>query len=477
MNLREYQINPVKKGIEFFNSKDSKPSLLVLPTAAGKSIIIAFIAKEIKDKTIILQPSKELLEQNYEKFSLIEGNASIYSASKSIKEFGDITYATIGSIKNIGKEFKQLGYKNLIVDEAHLYPRGSESMFGKFLKDSEIKNVLGLSATPFKLQTNSFAMQKYSILKMLTSVSKHGNLFKDIIHITQIQELTNLNYWSKLEYELYDVDNGDLIFNSTQAEFTEESIEKFYKNQNIEQKIINKIENCNRNKILVFVPSINDAINLSQKVENSAAVYGDMPKIDREQIINNFKNGNLKVIFNVNVLSVGFDYPEIDCIICGRPTASLAWMYQAFGRGTRIHPNKENCLIVDFTNNTNTFGKIEDLYFEKEDKTWKLYGSGKRLLTGIAISDIKPLIPGQEKEILFTFGKHIGKKVSEVPDSYLNWLLKDFTFNERTLALREEILRVKSARTNTLKSNVHNLLQSYGAEGLIIGKEQINFKE
>ena len=116
MKLRDNQIEPVRIGIEFFTKEYPRPSLMVEPVAFGKSVVIAHIAKGISSKTLILQPSKELLEQNYGKFKALGGEASIYSASMKQKEFGDVTYATIGSIKSIGRQFSD--YENLIIDEA-----------------------------------------------------------------------------------------------------------------------------------------------------------------------------------------------------------------------------------------------------------------------------------------------------------------------------------------------------------------------
>jgi DNA repair protein RadD len=91
----------------------------------------------------------------------------------------------------------------------------------------------------------------------------------------------------------------------------------------------------------------------------------------------------LRVVVQVTILSVGFDHPELDCIITGRPTASLSWWYQFVGRVTRIHPNKANGLVVDFVGSVPKFGKVEDLYFKYEAPLWKLYGESQKLLTGI----------------------------------------------------------------------------------------------
>ncbi len=341
-------------------------------------------------KTLVLQPSKELLEQNISKLQALGGHASIFSASLGQKEFGDITYATIGSIKTLGNDFRELGYKFLIIDEADRYPRGSESMLGKFLKASQMKSVLGFTATPFKLQTNSFMMQSYSITKMLTSRSKHGNFFKDIIHITQIQDIIKDGFWSKLEYEIHKFDNSKLVYNSTKAEYTEKSIVDAYYGQHIHEKIIQRIASFNsRKSILVFVPSVAQAISLSQDIPNSVAVYGDMPKAERDEAIEGFKSGKYKVAVNVNVLSVGFDHPLVDAIILARATASLSLFYQQCGRGTRIHPEKEECAIIDFVGNVQKFGRIDHLHLEKDKNTWKLYNiQSNKVLTGVPIHEL-----------------------------------------------------------------------------------------
>ena len=206
ITLRENQEEPIRKAIAFFQEKKPKPSLIVLPTAWGKSILTAFVAKNTTDKLIVLQPSKELLEQNFRKYDTLCGgfgsNAGIYSASFGKREMAQITYATIGSIKNLGAEFKRHGFTKMLIDEAHLYPREADSMLGRFLQESGITHVLGITATPVKLQTNRDRDGgTYSKLVMLTSRSKKGNFFKEIIHVGQVQEMVRLGFWCKLRYQ------------------------------------------------------------------------------------------------------------------------------------------------------------------------------------------------------------------------------------------------------------------------------------
>jgi DNA repair protein RadD len=453
MQLRENQVLPVQNGVEFFKSKKAEPSVIVAPTAFGKSIVIAAIAKEVGERLLIIQPSKELLEQNYNKFIGLGGEASIYSAAMNEKEIGSVTYATIGSIVKIAHRFKSLGISKVIIDECDRFPREPGGMLRKFLTNAGITHVLGLTATPLKLQTNMGDDGPFSKLVMLTSRSKKGNFFKNIIHVAQIEEMVKLGFWSPLLYESYDFDTGELVYNSTGAEYTDDSIKRAYKNQNIGGKIIRKVaELTDRKSILVAVPTIDEAIELATKIPNSAPLYSGMADKERNRIIDDFKNGRLRVIIQVNILSVGFDHPQLDCIITGRPTSSLSWWYQFVGRVTRIHSDKANGLVVDFVGSVPKFGKVEDLYFKYETPLWKLYGEGQKLLTGIPLSEIGLHIEGKQspheiaastEPVMLTFGKYTGQEVRKTPKWYREWLLANFQFGKFNEKVKNEIIRLK----------------------------------
>ncbi len=351
----------------------------------------------------------------------------------------------------------------ILVHNCHLFPREADSMLHTFLKESGITHVLGLTATPLKLQTNrSMTGDSFSKLVMLTSRSKKGNFFKEIIYVSQVQEMVDLGFWCKLEYEQYDIDEGMLVYNSTKAEFTEESIKATYDHNNTERNIVNKIADLSdRKSILVFVPSVADAKHLSGITPNAVAVYGDMPKHERDIAIKNFKSQQLRVIYNVNVLSVGFDHPQLDAIICARSTASLAWYYQALGRLTRIHPDKQDGLIVDFSGNVKRFGKVEQFYYKKEN-IWKLYGEGGKLLTGMPLHEIgsrteetekKRENPVQDGKVYVGFGKHKELEVKDAPESWRKWIYEEFTknnsWNKYNDHVRKEIERLNNKLVET----------------------------
>ena len=455
LKLRENQVEPVEKGVAFFQQKKSVPSIIVAPTAFGKSIVIAEIAHRLGEKLLVIQPSKELLEQNYTKFINLGGQASIYSAAMGEKEIGEVTYATIGSIVNIAHKFHTLGINKVIIDECDRFPREPDGMLRRFLTAAKITHVLGLTATPLKLQTNiDEHFRPFSKLVMLTSKSKKGNYFKEIIHVAQIKEMVDLGFWSPLQYESYDFDTGALVYNSTNAEFTDDSIKRAYKQQDIGGKIIKRISELpDRKSILIAVPSIEEAKELSTRLPSCEAIFSGMPDSDRNQIISDFKSGKLRIIVQVTILSVGFDHPELDCIITGRPTASLSWWYQFVGRVTRIHPDKVNGLVIDFVGSVPKFGKVEDLYFKYEEPLWKLYGEETKLLTGIPLHEIglhkenQPSphdVAAQGAPIQMTFGKHKGKEIRMIPIWYRNWLLDNIKWNAFNKPVHDELLRLKN---------------------------------
>lgn len=173
-----------------------------------------------------------------------------------------------------------------------------------------------------------------------------------------------------------------------------------------------------------------------------------MDKRQRDHVIAEFRAGSIRVIFNVRVLSTGFDYTGIDCIILGISTASIALYYQIIGRATRIDADKQDALIIDLGGNVARFGKVEDIMFER-GRIWRMFGSGGRLLSGIPISDIGRVtkrdvdaMDAGKNVILETmpFGKYKGERIADIPASYRQWCLANFEWKAHNENLRQSIL-------------------------------------
>lgn len=434
--LRPYQQQAVDDCLDFIYNKNAKSGIVVAPTGAGKSLIVANLAKELKQPVLCLQPSKELLEQNYAKYTSYGLEASVFSASLGKKEIGDVIFATPKSVANSMELFSHIKY--IIIDECHLGTkrRGTIHSTVEALKP---KKVIGLTATPIYLKST----MEGSILKMMNRTK--DSFMRNIIHVTQIKELTDKGFWSELLYENRYVDTSMLRMNSSGAEFSKESMQRMYVDNNTRENLLREIDMLRkegRKSILVFVPSVEEANSLADIVEGSASASAETKKKERERIVREFKEGKIEVLFNCNLFAVGFDHPELDAIVSSRPTASLAVYYQQVGRGCRIADGKQNCKIIDLAGNSFRFGKVEGLTFENFiGHGWGMF-AGDRLISSVILSDgfditkqdikakaVNNIVqdnPSISKgNLMFTFGKYKGYSIAEVynKDSrYLYWM-------------------------------------------------------
>jgi DNA repair protein RadD len=373
--LRPYQREAVEAAVSYLKSESKDNAIEVLPTGAGKSLVLANVAKELGAPVLIFQPSKEILEQNYEKLLSYGYQASIYSACMGQKEVSNITFATIGSVIRKADLFKEFRY--VIIDECHCV-NSKEGMYSAFLKQLEGARILGLTATPYRFVTDGFGG---SILKFLTRT--RPRVFHDVIYYVQNRTLFEGGFLAKLRYlSPGGFDRSRLQLNSTGADFDDQSVRNYYRDSKFQDMVVDVItrEMETRRNALVFTRFVEEAEYLVSRVPGAAIVTAETPKAEREKLINGFRSGRIKVICNVGVLVLGFDYPELETIIIARPTMSLALFYQMIGRGIRPHPVKECTEVVDMCGNLKLFGKVEDLrLINGGNGKWFISSNGRQL--------------------------------------------------------------------------------------------------
>ena len=403
--LREYQQQASDVAVQFFRSKEKKNGLIVAPTGAGKSLIIADIARQLDGNVMVLQPSKELLEQNYSKLATYDIEASVYSASLNRKDIGKITFATIGSVANHMELFDD--FNAILVDEAHNV-NAAGGQYKDFFEKVPRK-VLGLTATPYRLYTSqgievdgvykpngSFKEEDYygddlrpiagvrevnkCILKFLTRT--RPRVFSKVLYSIGIDTLLQQGYLARLRYFNMPVVNPNNIRrNSTGRDYDERSLSAEFSRVSLSARlaeIVSRLmhpkDGIPRKGILVFTRFITESEALCHAVPGCAMLTGDTPADERTRIITDFKAGKIKALTNVGVLTTGFDYPELDTIVMACPTMSLAKWYQCIGRAIRPSPGKRGW-VVDLGGNYDRFGEVENLrLFENKPGEWAIHG-------------------------------------------------------------------------------------------------------
>jgi DNA repair protein RadD len=329
--LRKYQQEAVDAVMNDICTEGA--SLVVMPTGSGKSHVIAHVASRINGRILVLQPSRELVYQNMEKLISVIGTQDIgvYSAGFGRKEYDRrITFATIQSVYTKPELFRDVGL--VILDEAHmLAPRSLSSMYTSFISAIGNPKVIGLTATPFRNEQGYIMVKnkwkRVTMLKMITRArhKSHMKLFwRRIVYIAQYNELLKQGYLSPIEY----IDKPLVPYESIPVNVSHSDFDlSQYSNAIVGMEAIvlrTVVEARERyGSVLVFCPTIENAVSLRKTVVGSEVVIGGMNNKDRARIVQGFKDGSIRVVFNVGTLTTGFDKPDLSCIILLRPTRSL----------------------------------------------------------------------------------------------------------------------------------------------------------
>lgn len=373
MELRGYQQIAVNAVYDYLRKSDLNPCV-VLPTGAGKSIVIAKIVTDAvtlwQGRCLILAHVKELLEQNAAKIAALcpEIDIGIFSAglnSRNTKE-----RVIVAGIQSVYDKAAQLGSFDLVlIDEAHLIPPDGDGMYRSFLDDMKKINpnirLIGLTATPYRLKGGL--------------ICRKENLLNEVCCEIGVRELIVAGYLSKLRSKngKYKADLDNLHIRG--GEFVAEDVEKAMDNERLVTASCREIaELCkDRKKVLIFASSIDHCRHIAETIreqthEECGIVTGHTPKLERAEILDRFRGitqknlfgeakPELKYLVNVGVLTTGFDAPAIDCVAILRPTNSAGLYYQMVGRGFRLSPDtgKTDCLILDYGGNIMRHGPVD----------------------------------------------------------------------------------------------------------------------
>ena len=373
MELRGYQQIAVNAVYDYLRKSDLNPCV-VLPTGAGKSIVIAKIVTDAvtlwQGRCLILAHVKELLEQNAAKIAALcpEIDIGIFSAglnSRNTKE-----RVIVAGIQSVYDKAAQLGSFDLVlIDEAHLIPPDGDGMYRSFLDDMKKINpnirLIGMTATPYRLKGGL--------------ICRKENLLNEVCCEIGVRELIVAGYLSKLRSKngKYKADLDNLHIRA--GEFVAEDVEKAMDNERLVTAACREIaELCkDRKKVLIFASSIDHCRHIAETIreqthEECGIVTGHTPKLERAEILDRFRGitqknlfgeakPELKYLVNVGVLTTGFDAPAIDCVAILRPTNSAGLYYQMTGRGFRLSPDtgKTDCLILDYGGNIMRHGPVD----------------------------------------------------------------------------------------------------------------------
>lgn len=394
MKLRPYQQEVVNKIIASQNAFGN--DVVVVAQGGGKSIIIAHVADKL-GKALVICPNKEILEQNVEKMEhyIDREDIGVFSASMNEKTVKKITFGTIQSMYKKPELFED--FDIVIYDEADLHnPKKVESMSNKLFKGAKIKKVFGFTGTPYRQDVfykyppgyRGLAWQKTKIEAITTTkmINRYKSRFwTRILCVINTQDLMDQGYLSPIEYhDMSLMDHRSIPTNKSRSDFDMEAFDSMINDKHLE--LVSRIQSLPHKAKLVFCSSIEQAEALQKLTPNSAVVTSKTTKKKRAETVKSLKDGSLEILYNVGIFTVGFDYPELDCLVLLRPTRSLRLHSQILGRVSRIAEGKEKGHVYDFVSNIRNLGKLEDI----KVKQVKAFYQGKPYLTWDVVSPSYP---------------------------------------------------------------------------------------
>lgn len=354
--LRTYQQEAVDRTLNYFR-KRRDPAVIVLPTGAGKSLVIAELAKIAIGRVLVLAHVKELVEQNHLKYESYGLHAGIYSAGLNQKDSEQ--KVIFGSIQSVAKA-KDAFFKDftlVVIDECHRVGLEPDSQYAKVITQLKLNNpricILGLTATPYRLGLGW--IYNYALRGELKT--QELRFFKHCIYDLPLKYMISNQYLTppvQVDIPVTSYDFSELIEGGnayTMAQLEEALHQQRRLTPLIIKNIIDITESDQRQGVMIFSSTVKHAQEIMDHLPPGQArlVVGTTELSERDQIVHDFKQKAFKYLVNVSVLTTGFDAAHVDVIAILRPTESISLYQQIVGRGLRLDTDKKDCLVLDYT--------------------------------------------------------------------------------------------------------------------------------
>lgn len=379
MQLRSYQVNACDAALAFLR-RSVEPCLIDAAPAAGKSYMIAHIAKALHDmsggkRVLCLAPNAELVKQNFEKYMLTGERASIFSASagaKSTRNF--VVFGTPGTVKNAISRFcqpGQAGYCAAIVDEAHGLTPTIRDIIDAMREANPMLRVLGLTGTPYRLGSGYiFRLWPGDPARANGDDTARNPYFAQCVYRVSAREMLDGGFITPMTIGAinsgpYDTDGIVLLPNGTlQADTVERAfVGHGRKTAAIVADVIEQAR-LQPGGVMLFAATVRHAheVLASLPPDNSAIVTGECGTADRRKAIKDYREGRVRYIVSVGTLTTGFDVAHTGTIALLRYTESAALLQQIMGRAWRMHPDKPDSLLLDYAGNVERHFPDGDIY-------------------------------------------------------------------------------------------------------------------
>lgn len=388
MQLRPYQKRACDAALSWLK-RSVDPCLIDAAPAAGKSFMIARIANALHNisggkRVLCLAPSAELVKQNHEKYLLTGEYASIFSASAGAKSTRHVVvFGTPLTVKNAISRFcreGQDGFCAVVIDECHGITPTIKSIIAAMREANPNLRVIGLSGTPFRLGSGYVYRVGPDDAQGNARVNGEDETrdpyFMKCVYRVSAREMLDQGFITPMvigaiNAEAYDTSGIALLPNGT---LNPDTVERAFvghgrKTAAIVSDVIDKARD-RAGGIMYFAATVRHAqeVLASLPQGSSGIVTGDDcalgtgAPISRDALIKLYRSGDIRHLVSVGTLTTGFDVSHTEVIALLRYTESAALLQQILGRAWRLHPGKDDSLLLDYADNVERHFPDGDIY-------------------------------------------------------------------------------------------------------------------
>jgi superfamily II DNA or RNA helicase len=342
--LRPYQQDALDAIRNSYESGISK-QLIVIPTGGGKTVTFTSIPYIIPDSLpmLVLAHREELLDQAAKTISQVhpEFKVQIEQANRKVDLDCDIVVASVPTLGRSDSDrinkFSRDYFKTIVIDECH---HASSKTYTNILDYFNFKFLLGVTATP----------QRSDNLRLT-------DVFEEIVYYKNMSDLIQEGWLSRIVGYRVKTSVDISSVKTVRGDFAEGQLQKAIDIPVRNDSIVAAYNDLTPDtKAIVFCAGVQHANNVALSFQKSdipsAVVVGSTSSEERHRIFSDFRQGKIKVVVNVGVLTEGFDEPSVETIILARPTRSNLLYTQIVGRGVRLFEGKTHCNIIDIADAT-----------------------------------------------------------------------------------------------------------------------------
>ena len=337
IKIRDYQEEGIRKIYEAWENPKFRRVMFQMPTGTGKTVVFNQIVKQELEKNstvLILAHRQELIEQNvYRLRADFQIEAGMIMGDNPVNLDIPVQVASIQTLSR--RDYPSLNPSLIIIDEAHHVIAES---YQKLLREYSDARVLGVSASPIRLSGEGFT-DSFDTLITSKSVAE----FIQDGYLAPIRYLGKSKTFSKVDLSGVSIVEGDYAPSQLSKEMRDDVV--------MANLIKSYTNHAQGRKMIVFAVYRVHSKDITKRYQDEGFVAAHLdakttPR-SRKEIINKFKNGEIQILSNVNIVSEGFDVPDCEVVQLARPTKSLAMYLQQVGRCMRKPEGKDYCIVLD----------------------------------------------------------------------------------------------------------------------------------